>query len=444
MGIEFLLTSSSDNMARSSGRSGALKREHSPEIPSPVKKTRETSPTSTLNSQPEETLAMRNQLSEHPSKGSHVIASTVNVVPPTIKGKALEGPVVLDENTVYLEDIDPSMPKSSPRKDSVPASAQASPTKNLESEAGSSAKAVPPPASGPNANPYQDVAESLVQLTRVNDYIKSRDIPKRVPTVDVAALYRNNWPVIRRIMHIAFAPSKNYLVNLALVDPADFSMHSDRVIRTTIMSQSFSMIGSVVYSDLFGLTTSKQLCIQPLHFLWPRTAAAIGQIFSVGAKRILMNNGYRRGLSFTSWFRNNESKAPDPGPYVPVTGKRHSLSIRPRDQPVPVFDCRAPFKLSAYHLCPADKVDPENGSIVLVIFTLGQYKKLNYNVASYNIQVVLRLANPPSGTDGEKPETPLPTYLTPLEPIGISGDHEDENVFATKDDENDDAAERVY
>ncbi|KAK0223266.1 hypothetical protein IW262DRAFT_1432237 [Armillaria fumosa] len=45
------------------------------------------------------------------------------------KGKAPEGPVVLDENTVYLEDIDPSMPKSSPRKDSAPASAQASPTK---------------------------------------------------------------------------------------------------------------------------------------------------------------------------------------------------------------------------------------------------------------------------------------------------------------------------
>ncbi|KAK0193832.1 hypothetical protein F5146DRAFT_1101681 [Armillaria mellea] len=45
------------------------------------------------------------------------------------KGKAPEGPVVLDENTVYLEDIDPSIPKSSPRKDSTPASAQASPTK---------------------------------------------------------------------------------------------------------------------------------------------------------------------------------------------------------------------------------------------------------------------------------------------------------------------------
>ncbi|KAF7374804.1 hypothetical protein MSAN_00366100 [Mycena sanguinolenta] len=32
------------------------------------------------------------------------------------KGKAPAGPVVLDDNTVYLEDIDPSMPKASPRK----------------------------------------------------------------------------------------------------------------------------------------------------------------------------------------------------------------------------------------------------------------------------------------------------------------------------------------
>ncbi|KAJ7274297.1 hypothetical protein B0H12DRAFT_1042509 [Mycena haematopus] len=32
------------------------------------------------------------------------------------KGKAPTGPVVLDDNTVYLEDIDPSIPKASPRK----------------------------------------------------------------------------------------------------------------------------------------------------------------------------------------------------------------------------------------------------------------------------------------------------------------------------------------
>ncbi|KAF8206312.1 hypothetical protein K438DRAFT_1669146 [Mycena galopus ATCC 62051] len=32
------------------------------------------------------------------------------------KGKAPTGPVIIDENTVYLEDIDPSIPKASPRK----------------------------------------------------------------------------------------------------------------------------------------------------------------------------------------------------------------------------------------------------------------------------------------------------------------------------------------
>ncbi|KAK0469719.1 uncharacterized protein EV420DRAFT_1496229 [Desarmillaria tabescens] len=46
-------------------------------------------------------------------------------------GKAPEGSVALDDNTVYLEDIDPSMPKSSPRKNPAPASAQTSPTKKI-------------------------------------------------------------------------------------------------------------------------------------------------------------------------------------------------------------------------------------------------------------------------------------------------------------------------
>ncbi|KAK0431282.1 hypothetical protein EV421DRAFT_1743266 [Armillaria borealis] len=127
-----------------------------------------------------------------------------------------------------------------------------------------------------------------------------------------------------------------------------------------------------------------------------------------------------------------------------ATEKKSSLAIHPRDEPVPVFDCRARFKLSAYHLSPANKVDPENGSIVLVIFTVGRYKELSYSVASYNVQVVLRLADPPKDFDGEKPETPLPTYLTPLEPIGILGTNADENVFAVKYDEQDDPAEKLY
>lgn len=51
-----------------------------------------------------------------------------------------------------------------------------------------------------NANPYQDVIDNLIQLTRVNDYLKSRDILERVPTVDITALYRNNLPIIRYLI----------------------------------------------------------------------------------------------------------------------------------------------------------------------------------------------------------------------------------------------------
>ncbi|KAK0479749.1 hypothetical protein IW261DRAFT_1564404 [Armillaria novae-zelandiae] len=293
-----------------------------------------------------------------------------------------------------------------------------------------------------NTNPYRDVANNLVQLTRVNDYLKSRDIPEQVPTVDIAAMYRNNYPIIStsRVMHIAFAPSKDCLTNLALIDPDDYSVHSERVVRATVVPRSFFMLGSVVYSDLFGLSTAKQICIQPLHFLWPRTAAAIGHVFEVGPKKVLMNNGYRRGLSFTSWLKSSETSTATPD--IPVNGKRHGPAIRPRDQPVPVFDCRGPFKLSSYHTCPADNVDPENGSIVLIIFTLGRYKELGYNVVSYNVQVVLRLADTPSDDDGKKPVVPLPAYLTSLEPVGVIGVSETENVFI--DDGEDDSTENVY
>lgn len=224
-------------------------------------------------------------------------------------------------------------------------------------------------------------------------------------------------------------------------------------------------------------------------------AAAIGQIFGIGAKQVLMNNGFWRGLSFMSWFKNNECECNAEVYCIPLTRLqlRHqphlSLSMennmdrvrRPpvfmnknqldeifpsclsswqarwvftvwvtdmktdiRSNIVPVFDCWARFKLSVYHLSPPIKVDPENGSIVLVIFTVGQYKELSYSVASYNVQVVLRLADPPNDSDGEKPETPLPTYLTPLEPIGIVGTNTDENVFTVKYDKQDDPTEKLY
>ncbi|CAK5268406.1 unnamed protein product [Mycena citricolor] len=48
---------------------------------------------------------------------------------PPRKGAAPVGPVVLDDTTVYLEDIDPSVPKASPAKSKPAASASASPVK---------------------------------------------------------------------------------------------------------------------------------------------------------------------------------------------------------------------------------------------------------------------------------------------------------------------------
>ncbi|KAK0471491.1 hypothetical protein IW261DRAFT_1425127 [Armillaria novae-zelandiae] len=276
---------------------------------------------------------------------------------------------------------------------------------DISADADSKTTSVKNTASNSNNNPYAVIANSIIHLMPVNDYIKSRDIPERVPTVNVATLYRNNYPVIIRLMHIAFAPSKDNLMNICLVDPDNFTIHSERVIRNSLVAQT----------------------------------AAIGHIFGLGVKKVLMNNGFRRGLSFTSWLKSGDFQGS--GSTIPVNGRRHGPAIHSRDEPVPVFDCRGPFKLSSYHTCPASTVDPDNGSIILVIFTLNRYRELSYNVASYNVQVVLRLADPPSDNDAEKPATPLPAYLTSMEPIGVRGLVDTENVFAVA--EEDDTSERL-
>ncbi len=110
-----------------------------------------------------------------------------------------------------------------------------------------------------------------------------------------------------RIMRIAFAPSKDYLINIVLSDPKELTLHSEHIVRTSISSQSFFIIGSVVYSDLFGQNTSKQICIQPLHFLWPRIAAAVARVFGIAPNRAFMNNGYKGRLSFSSWLKSGDS-----------------------------------------------------------------------------------------------------------------------------------------
>ncbi|PBK69306.1 hypothetical protein ARMSODRAFT_1018739 [Armillaria solidipes] len=299
--------------------------------------------------------------------------------------------------------------------------------------------------SAQDANPYQLIVSGLTTLPRVKDYLKSRYVPDRVPTVNIAVLYRGNRPLVKRLMGIAFAPSKDYLMNTALIDPGDFSVNRDQVVRSSLMPQSFFIIGSVVYSDLFGLNTSKQICVQPLDFMWPRIAAAVGKIFDVAPNKALMNNGYKGGLSFSSWLKSGDnSKASDTERKIPINGKRHGPAICSRDEPVPVFDCRGSFKLSSYHVKPQNKVDPENGSIVLIIFTIGRYKEISYSVASYNVQVVLRLTDPPTESDGQRPVNPLPSYLHDLKPIGVSGSDDGEDLFAVNDNTEDDPAENVY
>ncbi|KAK0505517.1 hypothetical protein EDD18DRAFT_1344332 [Armillaria luteobubalina] len=119
-----------------------------------------------------------------------------------------------------------------------------------------------------------------------------------------------------------------------------------------------------------------------------------------------------------------------------------TTAIHSHDEPVPVFNCHGPFKLSTYNKCPITKVDPENGSIVLIIFTLSRYKELSYNIASYNIRVMLQLTDPSTEDDGKKPNKPLPTYLTPLHPIGITGEENNKDIFVALD--NNEPAEKEY
>ncbi len=107
----------------------------------------------------------------------------------------------------------------------------------------------------------------------------------------------------RRVLLLAFAPSKTNLVNLALSDPSECSVSSDKIIHGLPYPQSFFLIGSVVYSDLFGGDTTKQICIRPLDFLFPRVTAIIGRVFGTAPGGMLFFNGYRGGMSFMSWTK---------------------------------------------------------------------------------------------------------------------------------------------
>ncbi|KAK0431616.1 hypothetical protein EV421DRAFT_1911709 [Armillaria borealis] len=241
---------------------------------------------------------------------------------------------------------------------------------------------------------------------------------------------------LRRVLLLAFALSKSNLVNLALADPSEFSVVSEQLIHGLPYPQSFFLIGSVVYSDLFGEDTTKQICMEPLDLSFPRVAAILGHVFGTAPGGALLFNGYRGGMSFQSWMKSDSNRNVCS---CAVNGKRHGpgtyhsccilnqltsslTAIRAWDEPVPVFDCRVGFRLSQYHLNAKCHADPDEGDVILIICTVGRYRNLSYNVMSLNVQVVLKIADSPTVTDRDKPVHPLPSWFYELHSFGVSGE----------------------
>ncbi|SJL12737.1 uncharacterized protein ARMOST_16168 [Armillaria ostoyae] len=162
-------------------------------------------------------------------------------------------------------------------------------------------------------NPYEGILRVLIPVPRIRDLLKAKDIADPVPTFNLVRYYRNNRAVIKRVLLLAFAPSKTNLMNLALSDPTECSVSSDKIVHGLPYAQSFFLIGSVVYSDLFGGDTTKQICMRPLDFSFPRVTAVVGRVFGTA-----------------------------PGG----------------------------FKLSQYHLAPKCFENPEEGDLVLIICTV--------------------------------------------------------------------------
>ncbi|PBL03895.1 hypothetical protein ARMGADRAFT_1070387 [Armillaria gallica] len=246
-----------------------------------------------------------------------------------------------------------------------------------------------------NENLYLRIINALIPVPQVRDLLKTNDVSDPVPTFDLVSHYRNNKETIKRVLLLAFALSKSNLINITMVDPAKFSAASECLVHGLLYPQSFFLVGSIVYSDLFGEDTTKQICIEPLDISFPQVAAVLGCVFGTAPGGILFFNGYHGGMSLTSWMRPESA-------------------VRAWDQDG--------FKLSQYHLNPKCHIDPDERDVVLIICTAGRYKNLSYNVMSMNIQVVLKIADSPTVTDHEKPVRPLPAYLQMMHAFGVSGE----------------------
>ncbi|SJL03658.1 uncharacterized protein ARMOST_07015 [Armillaria ostoyae] len=118
---------------------------------------------------------------------------------------------------------------------------------------------------------------------------------------------------------------------------------------------------------------------------------------------------------------------------IPVNRQHHGpvRAIRSWKEDVPIFDCQSNFKLSQYHHGEKIETDVNKGTIVLVIFTARRYKEAEFNVASLNVQVILRITDTLNDCDGVKPAFTLPKYMTSFGPFGVSSEViEDDEIEA--------------
>ncbi|KAK0215913.1 hypothetical protein EDD85DRAFT_962575 [Armillaria nabsnona] len=118
--------------------------------------------------------------------------------------------------------------------------------------------------------------------------------------------------------------------------------------------------------ELFNEDNSKRICVKLLYSHWAHSAAVIvfmGQFFQQ-----LLGTG------------DNSTLCP-----IPMNGKKHG--------PVPMFDCKRTIQLTKYHKTLLVLEDPEVGSFIAVIFTVGWFKDSDHFIVLPNIQVVLCLGD---------------------------------------------------
>ncbi|KAK0432386.1 hypothetical protein EV421DRAFT_1742354 [Armillaria borealis] len=227
---------------------------------------------------------------------------------------------------------------------------------------------------------FARIMDAVVPLSRVKDLLWNRDGEERVKTVELVGHLSTKPALLKHLLYISFHPSKPNLHNLALADLSQFKFYQGCISNGSGAAQSFFLIGQVMYSDLFDEDNSKQICIKPLYSHWARSAAVIGSDDATTSR------------------------------LVPINGRKH--------RPVPVFDCKGSFQLTKYHKTTPLEEDPEIGSFVAIIFTIGRFKDGDHFVVSPNIQVVLCLGDK---KDDLIEEGDIPKDIRSLQQFGVKG-----------------------